>query len=403
SRVTAWARVAGSTLAAVSRWANGLRSLPTPTRPSAQAWSGVVPRPENGSSTTSPGREYRAMKAWLRAAGKLARYEHIGWNAWPHSRCWSFHSGAMARIGSSGDDAGTRSSASWAAAVALRGVVIPGSGSLEADGPRSIARATAGIGRLGRWPSERRSGRAHTTTPRPLGHDETDVGPRDDVEEVIAVGAHRGTARRHPRRQRRAIQAGELQERNRGPDLPGDGARLIDAGAVQHREEFLAAVAAHDVAATEPPRQEVGKGPQDRVAGLVTVLLVEGPEVVEVEDHDRRAAPVVGIASHAGGLETSDRRVEVAAVEEAGQRVADRELGHLGVEERVRDRQGHEPGKDRNSLQVVRAEGAIEVAADEGHRANDHVVADQRDGGARNHVRRASDRNRNGIRGRVVV
>ena len=40
SRVVACARVAGSTLAAVSRWANGLRSLPTPIRPSAQAWSG---------------------------------------------------------------------------------------------------------------------------------------------------------------------------------------------------------------------------------------------------------------------------------------------------------------------------------------------------------------------------
>ena len=49
------ARVAGSTFEAVSRWANGLRSLPTPIRPSAQAWSGVVPRPENGSRTTSPG------------------------------------------------------------------------------------------------------------------------------------------------------------------------------------------------------------------------------------------------------------------------------------------------------------------------------------------------------------
>ena len=36
------------------------------------------------------------MKAWVRAAGKLARYEHIGWKVWPHSRCWSFHSGASA-------------------------------------------------------------------------------------------------------------------------------------------------------------------------------------------------------------------------------------------------------------------------------------------------------------------
>src|SRR5260221_6727736 len=73
SLVWAWARVAGSTFAAVSSWAKGLRSLPTPIRPSAQAWSGVVPRPENGSRTTSPGREYRAMNAWVSAAGKLAR------------------------------------------------------------------------------------------------------------------------------------------------------------------------------------------------------------------------------------------------------------------------------------------------------------------------------------------
>ena len=47
---------AGSTLEPVRRWANGLRSLPTPIRPSAQACNGVVPRPENGSRTTSPGR-----------------------------------------------------------------------------------------------------------------------------------------------------------------------------------------------------------------------------------------------------------------------------------------------------------------------------------------------------------
>ena len=42
SRVVASARVAGSTFAAVSRWANGLRSLPTPMRPSAQACSAPV-------------------------------------------------------------------------------------------------------------------------------------------------------------------------------------------------------------------------------------------------------------------------------------------------------------------------------------------------------------------------
>ncbi len=73
SRVAVSARVGGSTFAAVSRWANGLRSLPTPMRPSAQACSGVVPRPLNGSSTTSPRRLYRPTNACARAAGKLAR------------------------------------------------------------------------------------------------------------------------------------------------------------------------------------------------------------------------------------------------------------------------------------------------------------------------------------------
>ena len=56
SRVRASAGVAGSSLAEVSTWASGLRSLPTPMRPSAAAWTGAVPRPENGSRTTSPGR-----------------------------------------------------------------------------------------------------------------------------------------------------------------------------------------------------------------------------------------------------------------------------------------------------------------------------------------------------------
>ena len=55
------------------------------------------------------------MNAWVRAAGKLARYEHIGWNEWPHRRCWAFHSGWMAIAGSSSGS----SRASWAAAAAL--------------------------------------------------------------------------------------------------------------------------------------------------------------------------------------------------------------------------------------------------------------------------------------------
>ena len=41
------------------------------------------------------------MNAWVKAAGKLARYEHMGWNEWPHSRCWAFQPGSMAMAGSS--------------------------------------------------------------------------------------------------------------------------------------------------------------------------------------------------------------------------------------------------------------------------------------------------------------
>src|ERR1035437_1588832 len=55
------------------------------------------------------------MKAWARLAGKLARYEHIGWKLWPQSRCWSFHSGSKVRCGSSLGSC----RASWPSVVAV--------------------------------------------------------------------------------------------------------------------------------------------------------------------------------------------------------------------------------------------------------------------------------------------
>ena len=65
------------------------------------------------------------MKAWTSEAGKLARYEHMGWRLWPQRRAWSFHSGSMARAGS----ALGSSRASWPAASGLVRLVwsgIPG-------------------------------------------------------------------------------------------------------------------------------------------------------------------------------------------------------------------------------------------------------------------------------------
>src|SRR4051794_9461823 len=99
------------------------------------------------------------MKAWLRAAGKLARYEHIGWNEWPQSRCCAFHSGAM---GNRGMSAGMpRSSCSTGAAI------------LAVDGRARTCAADADLGTLGTGPEStaRRparivlSGRCHERFP----------------------------------------------------------------------------------------------------------------------------------------------------------------------------------------------------------------------------------------------
>ena len=89
---------------------DGTASSAPSTSVHAAAWRTV-----SGWSRPGGGGRVMSQSAWVRAAGKLARYEHIGWNEWPHRRCWSFHSGAIGRAGRSSGS----SSASWAAAVAL--------------------------------------------------------------------------------------------------------------------------------------------------------------------------------------------------------------------------------------------------------------------------------------------
>src|SRR3954469_8224394 len=75
------------------------------------------------------------MNAWARAAGKLARYEHIGWRLWPHSRGCAFQSGSIARAGSSLGS----SRASWPAGggrVVVARSGIPGSMTVAGEWPR---------------------------------------------------------------------------------------------------------------------------------------------------------------------------------------------------------------------------------------------------------------------------
>ena len=61
-KVSASLHVGGFALARDKAYASGLRSLLIVRLPSTRAWSGTVPRPLNGSSTKSPGCEYRWMK-----------------------------------------------------------------------------------------------------------------------------------------------------------------------------------------------------------------------------------------------------------------------------------------------------------------------------------------------------
>ena len=100
------------------------------------------------------------MKAWVRAAGKLARYEHIGWKVWPHSRCWSFHSGASpspgaraAARGRAGPPSWHGTACAWGADMGVQDPRWPRSDPGRRDGSRSIARpvpsSTYRIGHFG--------------------------------------------------------------------------------------------------------------------------------------------------------------------------------------------------------------------------------------------------------------
>src|SRR4051795_4116530 len=67
------------------------------------------------------------------------------------------------------------------------------------------------------------------------------------------------------------------------------------------RRELVAADAEQLVAAADRAAQRVGDPPQDGVAVLMTVRVVERLEAVEVADDDRGARPTVG--AREGGLE----------------------------------------------------------------------------------------------------
>src|SRR5260221_3958231 len=129
------------------------------------------------------------MNAWARAAGKLARYEHIGWNEWPHSLRWAFHSGSIAIRGSSTG----RSSASWTEAV---GAIGPSSAAARRSDRARVTRRWAPVARPvpGRWAAEYstpsgRAGRLQVDRAHEGEHEEDHYEQPEQARPARVVGA----------------------------------------------------------------------------------------------------------------------------------------------------------------------------------------------------------------------
>src|SRR4029078_8358298 len=103
-------------------------------------------------------------------------------------------------------------------------------------------------------------------------------------------------------------------------------------------KKFFAAEAADDIPATQFPGYDFGGRPQSKIADQMAKIVVDGLEVIEVQDEERdRRAIASGATQHAPRL-----RSEAATIEDARQRIdecrltmlqADLGLGGLKTQE----------------------------------------------------------------------
>ena len=126
----------------------------------------------------------------------------------------------------------------------------------------------------------------------------------------------------------------------------GDLARLVERAARQQDAELVAAEAADGVGVAHRLLEQPGNLAQHAVAGGVATLVVHRLEAVEVEVAEHAA---VAIATRLldGFLETPD---ELAAVDEPGERVVARLVGHLA---RQSAQVGHVAHGDHRACQVA--------------------------------------------------
>ena len=169
--------------------------------------------------------------------------------------------------------------------------------------------------------------------------------------ELRAEPAHDPDRDRH--RQARVAFDGEALALDERAQLLGQDGPLLDVGLGQDQHEFLAAVAAQQVAGAHVGAQELGDPAQDDVAGGVPVGVVDDLEMVDIDEGDRERSVVAG-GSFDLGEQLGEERL---AVEDAGQAVDRRPVVRVcqGGRDRVdgRGKTGLETaaaGGDRNGV-----------------------------------------------------
>jgi hypothetical protein len=107
--------------------------------------------------------------------------------------------------------------------------------------------------------------------------------------------------------------------------LLGDGHRLDEAGVPADQQELLAAPASEQVLAAYVAAHQLCKACQDPITGLMAAGVVDGLEMVDVDEHQAQRMAVLAPVGHS----LLQRILQPFAVEDAGQRVGRRHLHEL--------------------------------------------------------------------------
>ena len=122
--------------------------------------------------------------------------------------------------------------------------------------------------------------------------------------------------------------------------------RLVERAVLEQDAELVAAQAGEDVAAAHPGAQQGGDLLEHLVAHQVAAGVVDHLELVEVEVEQHVLAPL-GAGAADGALQAD---LELAAVDQAGQRVVAREVDHLALHAaELGDVLEHQDGAERGA------------------------------------------------------